>query len=82
MRNITNDLDALGESLLWSKLHRIRYLLCLMLCVIAISLTVIATPADLVFGSFYFFNVSAKTEAVENPAEQNLVLIEFCLESK
>ncbi len=26
-----------------------------------------------VFGLFYFFNVSANTEAVENPAEQNLV---------
>ncbi|CAN5781670.1 hypothetical protein BH24ACI1_BH24ACI1_06350 [soil metagenome] len=27
MRNITNALGALGESLLWNKLHRIKYLI-------------------------------------------------------
>jgi len=53
MRNITNALGALGESLLWNKLHRIKYLPGLMLCVISISLTVMAAPADLdpTFGS-------------------------------
>lgn len=47
MQNITNDLDVLGESLLWNKIHRIKYLPGLILCVIAISLTVMAAPADL-----------------------------------
>ncbi|HEY0428620.1 MAG TPA: FG-GAP-like repeat-containing protein, partial [Pyrinomonadaceae bacterium] len=47
MRNTTNALDASGESLLWNKLHRIRYLLGLMLCVTGISLNVSAAPSDL-----------------------------------
>jgi len=47
MRNITNALGALGESLLWNKLHRIKYLPGLMLCIIGIGLIVIAAPADL-----------------------------------
>ncbi|MBC7909165.1 MAG: hypothetical protein H7Y30_01610, partial [Pyrinomonadaceae bacterium] len=47
MRSITNALDALGESLLWNGLHRIKYLPCLMLCLIGMSLTVIAAPSNL-----------------------------------
>jgi len=53
MRSLTSTLDSLGESLLWNQLRRINYLPGLMLCVIFISLTVIAAPSDLdpTFGS-------------------------------
>ncbi len=53
MQSITNALEAFGKSLLWNGLHRIKYLPCLMLCVIGMSLTVIAAPSDLdpTFGS-------------------------------
>lgn len=47
MQNITNALEALGEPLLWTELRRIMYLPGLMLCVIGISLTVIAAPSNL-----------------------------------
>jgi uncharacterized delta-60 repeat protein len=54
MREITNTLEATGESLLWNKLLRITCLLGLMLCLSGISLTAVAAaPSDLdpTFGS-------------------------------
>ena len=36
----------------------------------------------IVFGGFYFFNVSAQTEAVKNPAEQNLVIGRLAFSSR
>lgn len=47
MRSITNAPEALGESLLWKRLHRSRYVPGLMLCLIGLSVTVIAAPSDL-----------------------------------
>lgn len=47
MRNITNVLDTFGKSLLLDKLHRIKYLLGLILCAVSVSSTVVAAPADL-----------------------------------
>lgn len=47
MRNITNILNALGEALLCNNLHKIKYSLCLMLCITGIGLTAIAAPSDL-----------------------------------
>jgi uncharacterized delta-60 repeat protein len=47
MRSKTNALDARGESLLWNTLHRSKYLPGLLLCLIGMSLTVIAAPSNL-----------------------------------
>lgn len=47
MRNMTNDSNARGESLPCNLSRRIKYLICLTLCIVGISLTAIASPFDL-----------------------------------